>query len=689
MRNESARHKWLVVLAVCAFVGGLAAAAMADSGAFSSVPAPASWTGDFSRIKAGDWNYDRAGHLLERAGFGGAPDEIKRLAAMTPREAVGYLVDYESLDNSGLEPFDESGIFPDGKNPYTEGMRQYLIAAKITDSSGKPIDLRRGQDSNAETEEILRQVRNNYRRANSEELNRVALWWVDRMLTTNRPLEEKMTLFWHGHFPSSGQKIRDYRMLMAQQELFRENATGNFKDLLMGIAKDPAMLIYLDGRQNIKGRPNENFAREIMELFSLGVGNYSEEDIKEAARAFTGWRYNGLEFAKMRNLHDYGSKTFLGETGRLDGEDIIDIIMEQEATAEFIARKIHVFFVREDPSDETVEKLAHVFRSGNYEIKPLLKAIFLSKDFYSAPSYATQIKSPVQLVVSTYRKLGLEEIPSWPPMKPTTSNMGQDLFYPPNVAGWDGGKTWINPSTLLLRANFTNDLLFGQQRMIIARQRYDAGQSEGRGDSRPRYDAMEMDRPRGRDMSREHTGEYSQREWDELFGILFRLEREAMFRRLREANGRGVELTPEQRERVRQAFQARGGFGRRPGSGSEGEMEMDRHPPQRPAQTDRARRPDVNRISAPPIKRDPPRPAQIDLAEMIEDESIRTADEAVDYFMARFLRMPLDAGERQEVIDFLEEQNGGSQLAARRGGLEQALRQTLHLILSAPAYQLG
>jgi uncharacterized protein (DUF1800 family) len=220
------------------------------------------------------------------------------------------------------------------------------------------------------------------------------------------------------------------------------------------------MLVYLDNGENIKSHPNENFGRELLELFTMGVGHYSERDVREAARAFTGWTNDALEFRFDAAQHDGGDKTFLGRTGPLNGEDIIDLILAQSVTGEFVARKLYRFFVREDVPAAVVADLGRTFRDSGYQLKPLLKRIFLSRDFYSPPAVATQIKTPVHLVVSTYKKLGLEEVPTIPDFGRMTSGLGQSLFNPPNVAGWAGGRTWITPSTLLQRGNLLRDVLF-------------------------------------------------------------------------------------------------------------------------------------------------------------------------------------------------------------------------------------
>jgi hypothetical protein len=269
-----------------------------------------------------------------------------------------------------------------------------------------------------------------------------------------------MALFWHGHFASNEAKVRDYRKLLGQLELFQKQGLSNFRDLTVAVAQDPAMLSFLDAGVNVKGASNENFAREIMELFTMGVGHYTEKDIREAARAFTGWNYDDLKFVVNKEQHDDGEKTFLGKTGRFDGVEVIDIIMQQPATADYIAGKIYRFFVREELSPELQKQLGSVLRENHYQIAPLLETIFLSRDFYSAASVGTRIMGPVELAVSTYKKLGLTSVPGAPDFNSETGALGQQLFSPPTVAGWAGGQSWITPGLLLERGNFARDVLF-------------------------------------------------------------------------------------------------------------------------------------------------------------------------------------------------------------------------------------
>jgi hypothetical protein len=419
--------------------------------------APPSWTNDLSPIAPADWNHARAAHLIERAGFGATPDEIARLAALTPRQAVDRLVDFEAIDNSALTPFDESGIWDPGMDPFPPSRAE---AVRIARERGESLGVKVLHEG---AQRRLQPIVDKFfysLAANNIETQRLGLWWANRMLATQRPLEEKLTLFWHGHFATGVNKVRDYRMMLRQNVMLRANAAGDLRGLLVGILKDPGMLVFLDNGENVKDHPNENFGRELLELFTMGVGNYTEHDVREAARAFTGWTNDVLTFKFDAAKHDFGPKTFLRRSGTFDGEDIIDVILAQPVTAEFVAAKLYRFFVREEIADPVKAELGRTFRDSGYQVKPLLKRIFLSRDFYSADAVATQIKSPVHLVVSTYRKMGLTEIPTIPDFGRMTSGLGQSLFNPPNVAGWAGGRTWITPSTLLQRGNLFRDVLF-------------------------------------------------------------------------------------------------------------------------------------------------------------------------------------------------------------------------------------
>src|SRR5579864_1916882 len=443
-----------------AFLGTLLAAATVIAAypapAMAQAAGPPAWQNDLTPIGPADWNYDFAAHLLERAGFGGTPEEIEALAKMTPAQAVARLVRFEGTDTSNLPPFEHSGVHDPGLEPFPPSRPAVTDMAK---EKGEALGIKVKPSGNRRLQSIVDEFFY-WLRASVLETNRVAYWWANRMVASSRPLQEKMALFWHGHFASNEAKVRDYRKLLGQLELFQKQGTGNFKDLTIAVAQDPAMLSFLDAGVNVKGASNENFAREIMEIFTMGVGHYTEMDIREAARAFTGWNFVDLKFVVNKDQHDDGEKMFLGKSGRFDGVDVIDIIMQQPATADFIAGKIYRYFVRQDLTPELQAKLGAVLRQNKYEIRPLLETIFLSRDFYSAASVGTRIQSPVELAVTTYKKLGLKSIPGVPDFNSVTGALGQQLFSPPTVAGWAQGQSWITPGLLLERGNFARDILF-------------------------------------------------------------------------------------------------------------------------------------------------------------------------------------------------------------------------------------
>lgn len=419
-------------------------------------PGGAAWIGDLRPIEAGDWNVTRAAHLMERVGFGETPEKLAALAKGDPAKIVRDLVAPQGIDNAHLAAFDESGIFDPALDPFPPSRPAATDLAKETGESlgakVKPAGNRR-----------LQAVANRFfywLRASMLETRRIAYWWSNRMLTTNRPLEEKMALFWHGHFATSEDKVRDYRKMLKQLQLYQTKGLGDFRELLIGVAKDPAMLAYLDAGVNVKGAPNENFAREIMELFTMGVGNYQESDIREGARAFTGWHFKGTDFVVNDERHDNAEKTFLGQRGNFDGAQAIDIILKQPVTADYIAEKIYRFFVREDVSPELRQQLGGILRANAYQIAPLLETIFLSRDFYSSASCGTHIKGPVELVISTYKRLGQRMVPGVPDFNETTKALGQTLFWPPTVAGWAHGRSWITPGLLIERGNFAREVVF-------------------------------------------------------------------------------------------------------------------------------------------------------------------------------------------------------------------------------------
>ncbi len=277
-------------------------------------------------------------------------------------------------------------------------------------------------------------------------------WWVYRMLRTRAPLREKLTLFWHGHFATSAAKVEELELMHQQIATLRKHAWGNIRDLTQAIARDPAMLVWLDGESSTKEHPNENFARELMELFTCGIGHYTETDVQEAARAFTGWHRDGAKFNFVADAHDSGRKQFLGRAGKFNGGDIIDILMQQPATLTFLARKLLRFFAAPEPSAAVVAEAAELLERTRLDVKWFLRELFQSRWFYSDDCRRTRISSPVEYVVGTLRTLGVR----WPANEAGNQieAMGQTLLAPPNVKGWDGERAWINSSRWASRLEF-------------------------------------------------------------------------------------------------------------------------------------------------------------------------------------------------------------------------------------------
>lgn len=379
-----------------------------------------------------EWTRDKAAHLLRRAGFGGSAAEIDKLTALGLDAAVDFLVDYE-------------------KTPYD------LAPPPIDEILYDPPDRMLLRELSEEERQAYQQKRQEAERVATEEIR---LWWLERMLESPRPFEEKMTFFWHGHFTSGAREVRNAVFLREQNDFLRKNALGNFRELALGISRDRAMLAYLNNNQNHKGQPNENYARELMELFTLGVGHYGEDDIKAAARAFTGWTFDRDGFVFRRRDHDYDMKTFLGRTGKWDGEDIVNIIVEQPACSRFLAKNLLEFFCRADPPKELVERFALVIRQNKFELKPALKTLFKSKAFYHPEAVGGLVKSPVELLIGTARQLDIS-VANLAALERAAGEMGQALFQPPNVKGWDGGAKWINTASLYNRYNFVGGMIYG------------------------------------------------------------------------------------------------------------------------------------------------------------------------------------------------------------------------------------
>jgi uncharacterized protein (DUF1800 family) len=291
--------------------------------------------------------------------------------------------------------------------------------------------------------------------------------WLYRMVNTKRPLEEKMTLFWHMLFATAFSKSNNARMSQRQLEMLRRNSLGDFKTLLLELSKDPAMIFWLDNQENTNDVHNENYGRELLELFSLGIGNYTEDDVKDCARAFTGWGFSHMllngpygritwKFQFHPELHDYGQKTFLGETGNFDGEDIIDIIVRQPAAAQFIAKRLFLHFVSDQVDQEAVDELAKVFLATGGNIREVMRALLMSDTFRSEKSYYAMVKSPADHVAGVERLVGDQQYPDFTIQKVADefTYMGEALMNPPSVEGWHTGKEWIDTGILVERINF-------------------------------------------------------------------------------------------------------------------------------------------------------------------------------------------------------------------------------------------
>jgi hypothetical protein len=341
----------------------------------------------------------RMAHLLRRAGFGPAPGEV------------------EARLNDGFE----------------QTVRLLLEPGGVSDGLG----------------EIDRQIGGLLDFNNIED---VRTWWIYRMIHSQRPLIEKMTFFWHGHFATAISKVGNPYLMYLQNRLFRERGLGSFGDLLQRVARDPAMLVWLDSSANRKAHPNENFAREVMELFTIGRGHYKEADVQEAARAFSGWHLRDDTFFFNASEHDAGTKNVLGHEGNLDGSDVLNILAEHPASAERLTSKLFSFFVYENPEPPTLAPFVQVWRSTRGDIREVLRSMFLSSVFSSERAYRAQVKSPAEFVIGAIRSLGGTITPRQ--VVSLMARMGQDLFNPPSVKGWDGGKAWISTSTLFERLNF-------------------------------------------------------------------------------------------------------------------------------------------------------------------------------------------------------------------------------------------
>ncbi len=395
------------------------------------------------------WTLFEAAHLLNRAGFGGSPSEIKAFHALGRSQAVDSLIQpKEPLDAFPLPAWcsDEAAIAATRAR-----FEEYRMTKK--------------EKKNASPEQIAamrQEMVKKFQKESRQQALDAQAWWFRRMVKSEAPLREKMTLFWHDHFATSVQKVKFPILLVKQNSLFRESALGSFEKLTQAMLMDPAMLIYLDSQSSKKDHPNENFAREVMELFTLGEGNYTEQDIHEAARAFTGYSINRGNGTSWHNKREWDAtpKTIFGQTGPYNGQDVIKLIFEKKEASRFMVSKLWEFFVYEKPSATLLDTLSSSFQAANYEVGPLLRDMFLSKEFYSQAAVRTQIKCPVQYIVTLLKQLEITQPPVGFPIT-AQLQLGQVLFMPPNVAGWDWGHAWINTNTLLTRYNLAGFLVKG------------------------------------------------------------------------------------------------------------------------------------------------------------------------------------------------------------------------------------
>lgn len=375
-------------------------------------------------------------HLMWRAGFGPAVEQWNDFSKASPQKL------YDALEKASRKepmPLKVATNFVDGLMNGIDGVRRT---------------------------EVTPEQRREMQKKSREEIRNINLEWLNEMVNSEQQLREKMAFFWHGHFA-----CRNLNALYQQDliNVIRKNALGNFGTMLKEVSRSAAMLAFLNNQQNRKQQPNENFAREVMELFTMGRGNYTETDIKEAARAFTGWQFklNG-EFIFRPQLHDEGVKTVLGKSGNFDGDDVLDILLKQKQTAVYLTRKLYKFFVSEEVDEQKVNQLAEGFYNSNYDISKLMRSIFTADWFYEEKNIGAKIKSPIELMVGIRRSLPMD-ITMPEAQLYLQKVLGQILFYPPNVAGWPGGKNWIDSSSLMFRMRLPQIVAMKESFMIKAK----------------------------------------------------------------------------------------------------------------------------------------------------------------------------------------------------------------------------
>ncbi len=373
-----------------------------------------------------------AAHLLNRAAFAGTADDIATAVKLGPVGAVEWLLDFPDAPADEQSRTDVPDLSTIEGYPKTFAERRRLFEGL----------------SPQERQDLQQRLNNANRQATAQ----IVAWWLGRMIRGPFFMQEKLTLLWHGHFTSNATDERSAWLMWRQHEVLRKHAAGNFRSFVHEISRDPAMIDYLNNQQNRKGRPNENYARELMELFTLGVGNYTENDIKEAAKAFTGWGHDGDDYIFRRNFHDDGPKTFFGRTGNFNGNDVIDIILSGDVSPRYIGTKLFGWLAYEGVDESMQVSLGQLLKQSNYELRPVLRTILTSRAFYSKNAMFNQIKSPVQLLMGTCRLVGIG-LPDRGQMRNWLDSMGQLPLNPPNVKGWPGGRQWINTSTLFARYN--------------------------------------------------------------------------------------------------------------------------------------------------------------------------------------------------------------------------------------------
>ena len=382
--------------------------------------------------KPAGWNRQQAQHLLSRAGFGGSPAGVEALRKLGREGAVDHLLRYPQTARSEARPT--------------------WVREPWVDTEARLPGLSREEQTKRHVATRIR-----YR----QEMDDLRAWWLKRMVKTEHPLQEKLVLFWHWHFPTAQAKVFISQAHFVQNELYRTHAAGNFRTLVRAVTLDPGMLLYLDGNTNTAGRPNENYARELMELFTLGIGSYTEPDVREGARALSGWKLEGLTPRFQSAEHDAGDKTFLGRRGALTWEDGCDACLAHAASAPFLCGKLVRYFGVADPQGTLTARLAHTLQSENWELTPVLRELLLSPEFYSEETCGSQIKCPVQLLVGALRALEVDFTPTLPLVQ-ALNLMGQDLFNPPNVKGWLTGRDMITTGTLMARYHLADLLVDGR-----------------------------------------------------------------------------------------------------------------------------------------------------------------------------------------------------------------------------------